>query len=200
MIRFVDRGCRFLTNSEQLATVQAACVACHACQLGAAKKNCVFGCGNPQAKLVFVGEAPGEKEDLSGVPFVGPAGKLFDLYLCAVGLSREEVYICNVLKCRPPHNRDPLPAEQEACLPFLRQQIRILEPRMIVCLGRIAAAAIIKPDFKVTREHGHFFERGAFTLCGIYHPSALLRDPTKREDMFSDMMQIAARYSQLREE
>ena len=112
-------------------------------------------------------------------------------------MHREQVYICNILKCRPPHNRDPLPEEMSACMEHLREQIKIIAPKLIVCLGRIAAGQLIKPDFKVTREHGVFFEKGQFTLCGIYHPSALWRDASKREDMYRDMKQIAQRNRQL---
>lgn len=142
--------------------------------------KCCFGVGNASAKLMFVGEAPGEKEDLSGVPFVGAAGKLFDKYLAAVGINREDVYIANILKCRPPKNRDPKPEEEDICMEYLRGQVRAIRPKMIVCLGRIAAARLIKPDFKITQEHGVWFNRGQFEICAVYHPSALLRDPHKK--------------------
>ncbi len=186
-----------MTNREKLEAAAQHCAACEGCALCKTRTHLVYGTGNPEASLVFVGEAPGEKEDLAGIPFVGPAGQLFDLYLDAVGLYREQVYICNILKCRPPHNRDPLSEEMGICMEHLREQIKIIAPKLIVCLGRIAAGQLIKPDFKVTREHGAFFEKGQFTLCGIYHPSALLRDPSKREDMYRDMKQIAQRYRQL---
>lgn len=140
---------------------------------------------------MFVGEAPGEQEDLSGIPFVGAAGQLLDKYLSAVGISRDDVYIANILKCRPPRNRDPLPEEQDACMGFLREQTRLISPKVIVCLGRISALRLIKPDFKITKEHGIWFRKGAFRMCAVYHPSALLRDPSKREDMLKDMIEIA---------
>ena len=140
---------------------------------------------------MFVGEAPGEQEDLSGIPFVGAAGQLLDKYLSAVGISRDDVYIANILKCRPPRNRDPLPEEQDACLDFLREQTCLISPKVIVCLGRISAARLIKPDFKITKEHGIWFRKGAFRMCAVYHPSALLRDPSKREEMLKDMIEIA---------
>lgn len=108
---------------------------------------------------MFVGEAPGEKEDLSGIPFVGAAGKLLDKYLCAVGINRENVYIANILKCRPPHNRDPKPEEEDECIGFLREQVRLIQPRVIVCLGRISAMRLIKPDFRITKEHGIFYKK-----------------------------------------
>lgn len=145
---------------------------------------------------MFIGEAPGEKEDLSGIPFVGAAGKLLDRFLEAVDISRDDVYIANILKCRPPKNRDPLPAEEDACIEYLNEQIRIINPTVIVCLGRISAMRLIKPDFKITKEHGLWFERDGKQICAVYHPSALLRDPHKKEDMLRDMKMIAATIKQ----
>lgn len=170
--------------------LEQTCKNCTACSLHETRTNCVFGTGSRNAKLMFVGEAPGEKEDLSGVPFVGAAGRLLDKYLDAVGIDRSEVYIANILKCRPPKNRDPLPAEQEQCIGYLREQVRLIRPKLIVCLGRIAAMKLISPDYKITRDHGIFFERGAFTMTAVYHPAALLRDPRKKEDMYTDMKKI----------
>lgn len=141
---------------------------------------------------MFIGEAPGEKEDLSGIPFVGAAGKLLDCFLEAVDIPREDVYIANILKCRPPKNRDPLPAEEDACIGYLREQVRLIDPELIVCLGRISAMRLIKPDFKITKEHGVWFERDGKRICAVYHPSALLRDPHKKEDMLLDMKMIKA--------
>ena len=137
--------------------------------------------------------SPRRKEDLSGIPFVGAAGKLFDKYLIAVGIPREEVYIANMLKCRPPKNRDPKPEEQDLCIEYLREQVRTISPKLIVCLGRISAMRLIKPDFRITAEHGIWFEKGAFSICAVYHPSALLRDPRKKDDMLADMMEIKRR-------
>ncbi len=168
------------------------CRACTRCALAEGRTNCVFGTGSRTASLMFVGEAPGAREDETGIPFVGAAGKLLDLYLGAVGIAREDVYIANILKCRPPQNRDPLPEEQDACIGYLREQVRLIRPRLIVCLGRIAAMRLIKPDFRITREHGVFFKKNDFTLCAVYHPAALLRDPAKKEDMYTDMKAIAA--------
>ena len=175
-------------NWEEL---EAACRSCTRCPLSASRLNCVFGTGNRRAKLLFVGEAPGAKEDETGIPFVGAAGKLLDTYLAAVGIDREDVYIANILKCRPPNNRDPSPAEQDACIEYLREQVRLIRPRIIACLGRISAARLIRPDFKITREHGVFFDKGDFKLCAVYHPAALLRDPSKKQDMYLDMKNIA---------
>ncbi|MCD8002497.1 MAG: uracil-DNA glycosylase [Clostridia bacterium] len=172
-------------------TLEEMCKGCSKCSLSATRTNCVFGVGSRTAKLMFVGEAPGEHEDLTGIPFVGRAGKLLDSYLDAVGICRDDVYIANILKCRPPKNRDPLPEEQDACMPYLREQVRLIRPRYIVCLGRIAAMKLIKPDFKITREHGIWYTRGSFEMSAFYHPSALLRDPSKREAMLDDMKALA---------
>lgn len=172
--------------------LKSACENCTCCPLGATKTNTVFGAGNPDADLMFVGEAPGEQEDQTGIPFVGRAGQLFDKFLAAVDIKREDVYIANMLKCRPPKNRDPLPAEQDMCIEYLREQVRLIKPRIIVCLGRISAMRLIKPDFKITAEHGVWFDKGQFKICAVYHPSLLLRDPRKREDMLRDMQAIKA--------
>ena len=175
---------------QDLQTLYEACASCHKCSLGDTRTNCVFGVGNPEADLMFVGEAPGEQEDLSGTPFVGRAGQLLDKFLYAVDIPRENVYIANILKCRPPKNRDPLPEEEDACIEYLREQVRIIKPKVIVCLGRISAMRLIKPDFKITKEHGQWFEKGSFTMTAVYHPAALLRDPRKKEDMLEDMKAI----------
>lgn len=166
------------------------CAACHACALGDSRTNCVFGTGNKNADLLFIGEAPGEQEDLTGTPFVGRAGQLLDKFLFAVDIPRESVYIANILKCRPPKNRDPLPEEEDACIGYLREQLRLIQPKVIVCLGRIAAMRVIKPDFKITKEHGVWFRKGEYLITAVYHPAALLRDPRKKEDMLTDMKSI----------
>lgn len=168
------------------------CNKCEKCSLGKTKINCVFGTGNQNADLLFVGEAPGEQEDKTGVPFVGRAGKLLDQFLFAVDIPRENVYIANILKCRPPKNRDPLPEEEEACIDYLRRQVRLIKPKVIVCLGRISAMKLIKPDFKITKEHGEWFQKGNFLITAVYHPAALLRDPRKKEEMLEDMKKIKA--------
>ena len=180
-------------ETKSLEEIRKECENCRKCSLAETRTNTVFGVGNPHASLMFVGEAPGEKEDLSGIPFVGAAGKLFDKYLIAVGIPREEVYIANMLKCRPPKNRDPKPEEQDLCIEYLRDQVRTISPKLIVCLGRISAMRLIKPDFRITAEHGIWFEKGAFSICAVYHPSALLRDPRKKDDMLADMMEIKRR-------
>ncbi len=181
-----------MSNEEKLNEVKEKCEKCEGCELCKTKTNTVFGTGSGEARLMFIGEAPGEKEDLSGVPFVGAAGKLLDKYLEFAGIERSSVYIANILKCRPPHNRDPLPSEEEACIGFLREQVSIIKPRVIVCLGRISAMKLIKPDFKITAEHGKWFKKGNFMMMAVYHPAALLRDPRKKEDMAEDFLRIAA--------
>jgi len=170
--------------------LEKTCKECTLCALSETRTNCVFGVGNRDARLMFVGEAPGEKEDLSGIPFVGAAGQLLDRYLTAVDIDRDSVYIANILKCRPPKNRDPNPEEQDKCIGYLREQVRLIRPEIIVCLGRIAAMRLIKPDYRITAEHGQFVKKGNFTLTAVYHPAALLRDPRKKEDMYRDMLKI----------
>lgn len=173
------------------------CASCNKCRLGETRTNCVFGTGNKNASLMFVGEAPGEQEDLSGTPFVGRAGQLLDKFLYAVDIGREDVYIANILKCRPPKNRDPLPEEEDACIEYLREQVRLIKPKVIVCLGRISAMRLIKPDFKITKEHGTWFEKGNFLMTAVYHPALLLRDPRKKEEMLTDMQAIKAKLDEL---
>ncbi len=174
----------------ELELLQSTCKDCHKCPLGDTRTNLVFGVGNPNADLMFVGEAPGEQEDLSGTPFVGRAGQLLDRFLYAVDIAREDVYIANILKCRPPKNRDPLPEEEDACIGYLREQVRLIRPKIIVCLGRIAAMRLIKPDFKISVEHGQWFQKGNYLMTAVYHPAALLRDPRRKEDMLEDMKRI----------
>ncbi len=168
------------------------CNQCTACELYKTKTNCVFGTGNTNADILFVGEAPGDNEDKTGTPFVGRAGQLLDKFLFAVDIDRENVYIANILKCRPPKNRDPLPAEEDSCIEFLRRQVRLINPKIIVCLGRISAMRLIKPDFKITVEHGKWFKKGNFLITAVYHPALLLRDPRRKEEMLADMKAIKA--------
>ena len=178
-----------------LDQLKSTCENCQKCPLGATRTHLVFGCGNPSAKLMFVGEAPGESEDLSGIPFVGRAGQLLDKYLELVDIPREDVYITNILKCRPPKNRDPEEGEQDACMGYLREQVKLIKPKMIVCLGRISAMRLIKPDFKITREHGIWVQKGAYEMTAVYHPSLLLRgNITYKEQMLTDMKTVAEKY------
>ncbi len=177
--------------------LEARCAACHACPLWATRTNLVFGTGSRTADLLFVGEAPGGEEDKQGIPFVGAAGKLLDRYLFAVDIPRESVYIANILKCRPPRNRDPEPSEQDACIGYLREQVALIDPKIIVCLGRISAMRLIKPDFRITREHGVLVRKGKYLMTAVYHPAALLRDASKKEDMLRDMERIKAELDRL---
>ena len=151
----------------------------------------VFGVGRETAEIMFVGEGPGEQEDLQGMPFVGPAGKLLDDMLRIIDLSRDyNCYIANIVKCRPPRNRDPLETEQDACIDYLRSQVALLQPKIIVCLGRIAAKRIIDPDYRITRQHGTWIRKNGIWMTAIYHPSALLRDVSKRPETFDDLLSI----------
>ncbi len=163
------------------------CRSCHACSLSQTRKNVVFGVGNREAEVMFIGEGPGANEDAEGVPFVGAAGKLLDDMLQMIGLKREAVYIANIVKCRPPQNRDPLNVEKDACIGYLRRQVALVRPKIIVCLGRIAAMELIRPDFKITREHGQFCEKAGVLMTAMYHPAALLRDGSKKPETFVDL-------------
>ncbi len=172
------------------AGLEQACLQCTRCDLCNGRNRVVFGVGKKAADILFVGEGPGEQEDLQGEPFVGPAGKLLDDMLSIIDLDRRNVYIANIVKCRPPRNRDPQEDEQEACIGYLRRQVALIQPKIIVCLGRIAAKRIIDPDYKITREHGMWICRGGVWMTAIYHPSALLRDVSKRPETFEDLLEI----------
>ena len=167
--------------------IESSCRDCHRCALAESRTKLVFGVGNPNAEVMFIGEGPGEQEDIQGIPFVGPAGKLLDTMLELIDLDRTRVYIANIVKCRPPHNRDPQEAEAAACRSYLEAQIETVNPKIIVCLGRIAATALIRPDFRITREHGVFSSVNGRQIMAIYHPSALLRDVSKRPETFEDL-------------
>lgn len=167
------------------------CSDCTRCGLCETRHNVVFGVGNETADIMFVGEGPGEQEDLRGEPFVGPAGKLLDDMLTIIDLDRKyNCYIGNIVKCRPPRNRDPLETEQDACIGYLRNQVALIKPKIIVCLGRIAAKRLIDPDYRITRQHGQWIERNGVWMTAIYHPSALLRDVSKRPETFDDLLSI----------
>lgn len=182
---------------EKWSALKKQCEDCQKCLLYKTKKNTVFGKGSENAKILFVGEAPGEQEDLQGIPFCGASGQLLDKYFEAINLSPDDYYVANILKCRPPHNRDPLPEEQDQCIGFLREQLKLINPSIIVCLGRISAMRIIKPDFKITREHGKWFKKGRFYITAVYHPSLLLRDPSKREEMLIDFLEIEKKFNEI---
>ena len=167
------------------------CNACEKCQLCKTRHNVVFGVGNKDAEVLFIGEGPGENEDLQGEPFVGRGGQLLDKMLNAVDLDRRKnIYIANIVKCRPPQNRDPLQEEQDACIDWLRNQVALIRPKIIVCLGRVAAMKIIRPDIKITKEHGIFFERNGVLLMATLHPAALLRNPANKPEAFNDFLKL----------
>ena len=166
------------------------CLSCTACQLCETRTNVVFGVGAQNAEVLFIGEGPGEQEDLQGEPFVGRAGKLLDDMLAMINLDRSKIYIANTVKCRPPKNRDPLPDEQAACLKWLTAQLELLKPKIIVCLGRISAMRFIKSDFRITKEHGQWFDYNGAQIMARYHPAALLRDPGKRPETFEDLLRL----------
>ena len=166
------------------------CLKCYKCRLCNTRTNVVFGVGNRNADVMFIGEGPGEQEDLKGEPFVGAAGKLLDDMLSIIDLDRTNCYIANIVKCRPPRNRDPEEDEQDACIDYLRSQVALVQPKIIVCLGRVAAKRLIYPDFRITREHGTWINRNGIWMTAIYHPSALLRDLSKRPETFEDLLSI----------
>lgn len=178
--------------------LEALCKQCDKCKLCKTRTNVVFGVGNRNADVMFVGEGPGENEDLQGEPFVGRGGQLLDKMLKAVDLDRNKnIYIANIVKCRPPKNRDPEPEEQEACINWLRNQVKLVNPKIIVCLGRIAAAKIIKPDIKITKEHGIFFQKGNMLFMGTLHPAALLRNPNNKPAAFEDFLKLREKMEEL---
>ena len=177
--------------------LERTCNSCIGCELCKGRNNVVFGVGNRNADIMFIGEGPGEQEDLKGEPFVGPAGKLLDDMLSIIDLDRSKCYIANIVKCRPPGNRDPRDEEQDACFGYLANQIQLINPQIIICLGRIAATKMIRSDFKITREHGKWFYINGIWMTAIYHPSALLRDLTKRPETFEDLLHICEKARQL---
>lgn len=142
---------------------------------------------------MLIGEGPGEWEDKTGRPFVGPAGQLLDKMIAAIDLKREDVYIANIVKCRPPQNRDPLNSEQDACIGYLRNQVALIRPKIIVCLGRVAAIRLIKEDFKISKEHGQWFEKAGIHMTALFHPAAILRDPRRRPETFEDLKGLQAK-------
>jgi DNA polymerase len=176
-----------------------ACQNCQACSLCTTRTNVVVGTGNIHSDIMFVGEGPGYNEDMTGEPFVGQAGRLLDKMLAAINLDRKKVYICNVVKCRPPQNRNPLPEEQKACIGFLREQYKLIRPHFIICLGKIAAQALINSDFKITKQRGQWFEKKGTMFMATYHPAALLRDEGKKADSWKDMQSIRDKLKQWRD-
>ena len=173
------------------------CLQCHACSLAETRTNVVFGVGTPQAEVVIVGEAPGANEDKQGEPFVGRAGKLLDDMLAMIGLDRSRIYITNSVKCRPPQNRDPEQEEIAACMGYLRNQVALIRPKIIVCVGRIAAMTLIQPDYKVTRQHGEWIQKNGVWMMGTFHPAALLRNPYNTKNGFADFLSLREKIQEL---
>ena len=177
--------------------LEKTCKNCTRCGLCETRHNVVFGVGNRQADVMFVGEGPGEQEDLQGEPFVGAAGHLLDDMMSIIDLDRKNCYIANIVKCRPPRNRDPLETEQDACIDYLRNQVALIRPKIIVCLGRVAAKRLIDPEYRITRQHGTWVEKGGIWMTAIYHPSALLRDVSKRPETFEDLLSLRAKIQEV---
>lgn len=174
------------------------CSKCTGCELCSARHNVVFGVGNENADIMFVGEGPGENEDLQGEPFVGKAGQLLDKYLDVIGLDRNKnIYIANIVKCRPPQNRDPKDEEQDSCIEWLRHQTRLIQPKIIVCLGRISAQKLIGKEFRVTQHHGEFVQKGNILFMGTFHPAALLRNPNNKPLALSDFQKLRDKINEL---
>ena len=171
--------------------LESACNSCAKCALHESRTNVVFGVGNRSAEVLFIGEGPGEQEDLKGEPFVGRGGMLLDNMLKIIGLERSSnIYIANIVKCRPPKNRDPQSSEQEACLDWLRAQFSLINPKIVVCLGRIAAMVMIDPEFKITRDHGKWYDKDGVRYMALFHPAALLRDPNRKPETFVDLKEL----------
>ncbi|MEW6081886.1 MAG: uracil-DNA glycosylase [Bacillota bacterium] len=183
-----------IDNLEELAS---RVIKCRRCSLRDTSRGVVFGEGDPHASLVLVGEGPGATEDEMGRPFVGKAGQLLDRILEAAGFRRQEVYIANVVKCRPPGNRLPTPEEASRCLPHLRAQIRIIRPKVVVCLGALSSQALLDPQLRITRDRGAWRERDGIFYMPTFHPAALLRDPEKKRPVWEDFQRVRDRYDQL---
>ena len=182
----------------ELQALQQECLACRRCGLCETRHNVVFGVGDPHAEVMLVGEGPGANEDEQGLPFVGKSGQLLDHYLEAVDLSRDKnVYIANIVKCRPPQNRDPLPEESAACMPWLRQQFQLIRPKIVVCLGRVAAQRMLDPGFSISRDHGKFFDKQGTLFMATYHPAALLRYPDNKPAVFGDFVALRQKITEV---
>lgn len=182
----------------ELQALQQECLACRRCGLCETRHSVVFGQGSAHAEVMLVGEGPGANEDEQGLPFVGKSGQLLDHYLEAVDLSRDKnVYIANIVKCRPPQNRDPLPEESAACMPWLRQQFQLIRPKIVVCLGRVAAQRMLDPSFSISRDHGKFFDKQGTLFMATYHPAALLRYPDNKPAVFGDFVALRQKITEV---
>lgn len=171
---------------------------CDSCPLGTTRKHMVFGKGSLSATIMFIGEGPGADEDAQGIPFVGRAGQLLDKIVAAAELPWDDIYVCNVVKCRPPGNRLPLPNEVEACKPFLREQVRVIHPKIIVCLGALATQVLVRPNARITRDRGQWVTKGSFRIMPTFHPAALLRDESKKRPVWEDMQQVRDEYRRIK--
>lgn len=186
--KFSERKPKMYNTLEEL---KKDCLNCQKCDLAKTRTNLVFGVGNPDTEVLFVGEGPGFNEDMQGEPFVGRGGQLLDKYLKHINLDRNKnIYIANIVKCRPPENRDPSEAEMDCCIEWLREQTRIIKPKIIVCLGRISAKRLISKDILVTKEHGQFFEKGGIYFMATFHPAALLRNPNNKPAALEDFLAL----------
>ena len=181
-----------------LDELEIKCKNCTKCDLCEGRTNLVFGIGKKDADIMLIGEGPGENEDLQGQPFVGRSGQLLDKFLASVDLSRDKnVYIANMVKCRPPKNRDPKPEEQDMCINWLREQLKIIKPKIVVCVGRISAQKLIDKNFKVTQQHGQFIDKNGTLFMGTYHPAAILRNPNNKEFAFADWLALRDKIDEL---
>ncbi|MBQ9517130.1 MAG: uracil-DNA glycosylase [Eubacterium sp.] len=181
-----------------LDELELECKNCTKCGLCEGRTNLVFGIGKKDADIMLIGEGPGENEDLQGEPFVGRSGKLLDKFLNSIDLDRNKnVYIANMVKCRPPKNRDPKPEEQDMCITWLREQFKIIRPKIIICVGRISAQKLISPDFRVTKQHGEFINKNGVLMMGTYHPAAILRNPNNKEQAFADWLKVRDKIEEL---
>ncbi|MCD6531851.1 uracil-DNA glycosylase [bacterium] len=187
-----DKGRLLGELAEQIAR-------CTKCELHRTRTNTVPGAGNPDADIMFIGEAPGADEDATGIPFVGRAGKLLDKFLAAIDIDRDEVFIANVLKCRPPNNRDPLPSEEAACMPYLLRQIEIIQPKIICCLGRVAAQALLKTKAPLSKMRGQMFSFHSIPMIITYHPAAVLRNNRLKRSVMDDLRFLMSKYEEILE-
>lgn len=185
-----------MTESTPWTQLQAEVQACRKCALGSTRTQAVFGVGNPKARLVFIGEAPGAREDETGEPFVGQAGNLLTRELNKHGIERADVFICNIIKCRPPNNRDPLPDEIACCEPYLLRQLEMIGPRMVCTLGRFALAALLRREVRIMKERGSWLEYNGIPLFVSLHPAAVLHQPQNRPLLEQDIATLAAAYAE----
>lgn len=179
-----------MSDDNRISALKQELLSCEKCRLCSTRNNTVLGEGNINANIMFIGEGPGHDEDMQGRPFVGPAGQLLDKMLASIGLDRNNTYIANIVKCRPPQNRVPEEDEAQACLPYLRKQFAIVKPKIVVCLGATAARYVIDRNIRITRDRGNWYEKMGCSFIATFHPSALLRDPSKKRDAWEDMKKI----------